>query len=222
MFGPDQTRNDSWSLWARYRDALLIRRRLPHISAPVVPPGEVVLSFVDLPSGLATWLRTDQKLSFRKAGPASKGYPRSCRQAERAPALWNTPGKQCCDADARELSRWLLGPWDQGLDRREDRGDRDRRCGFSTSVAGAWCAPNGHYWTEDFAIQVRAGTGGQAKSDPRLAHLQEALAVGAPAIGSELSLPPLPEARREAEKVFSLISSIYTFRGTNCDVGHKC
>lgn len=193
---------ESWSLWARYRDALFDPKTSSNIGPPVVPPGEGVLSFVELPSGMAAWLRTDQKLSFRKLDVPAKDIREAAGRLTRACAMEGSR-EAVLRADARELSRWLLGPWDQGLD-----GVRTVVIETDDAVSALpWPAlvrANGHYWTEDFAIQVRAGTGGQAKSDPRLAHLQEALAVGAPAIGSEMNLPPLPEARREAEKVFSL------------------
>ncbi len=196
---PDPQR--SWSLWARYRDALFDPKTPSTISAPVVPPGEVVLSFVDLPSGLATWLRTDQKLSFRKVDPPVKVIREAAGRLNRACATEHSR-EAMLDADARELSRWLLGPWDREL-------DRVRTVVIETDdpvSALPWPAllrSNGHHWTEDFAIKVRVRENGPFQSEPHWASVQEALAVGAPATGTELGLPPLPDARREAQKVFS-------------------
>jgi CHAT domain-containing protein len=195
---------NSWSQWARYRDALFDPKTPSSIAAPVVPPGQVVLSFVQLSSGMAVWLRTNQTLSFRELNVQAKDVREAAARLTRACATERSP-EAVLRADARDLSRSLLGSWDHDLD------------GVGTVAietddpvsALPWPAlvrSNGHYWTEDFAIEVRAGTGRSIKSDPPLASVQGTLAVGAPAIGTILNLPPLPEAKHEAEKVYSLFA----------------
>jgi len=192
----------SWGLWARYRDALFDPKTPSSVSAPVVAPGQVILSFVDLPSGVAAWLRTNQKLSFRKLDVPAKEIREATGRLTRACATERSR-EAVLRADARELSQWLLGPWDHELD-----GVRTVAIETDDPVSALpWPAlvrSNGHYWTEDFAIEVRVGASGPLKADPHLASVQEALAVGAPAVGADMHLPPLPEARHEAEKVSSL------------------
>lgn len=198
--GPDS--QSSWSLWARYRDALFDPKTPSGIKAPVVPPGQVVLSFVELPSGMAAWLRTNQKPSFRWLDAPAKDIREAAGRLTRGCATEGSP-EAVLRADARELSKWLLGPWDRELD-----GVRTVVIETDDPVSALpWPAlvrSNGHYWTEDFAIEVRVGAGRSVQSDPSLASLQGALAVGEPATGSDMNLPPLPEARHEAEKVYSL------------------
>jgi len=193
----------SWALWARYREALFDPKTPSSMNAPVVPSGQAVLSFVELPSGMAAWLRTSQKISFRKLDVPAKEIPEAAGRLTRGCASESSP-QAVLRADARELSQWLLGPWDRELD-----GIRTIAIETDDPVSALpWPAlvrSNGHYWTEDFAIEVRVRASGSVKSDPHLASAQEALAVGAPAIGADMNLPPLPEAMREAEKVYSLI-----------------
>jgi|HubBroStandDraft_1064217.scaffolds.fasta_scaffold00079_18 CHAT domain-containing protein len=203
----------SWALWARYRDALFDPKTPSSINAPVVPPRHAVLSFVELPSGLGVWLRTNQKLSFRKLGLPLQTIGEAAGRLTRGCASERSP-EAVLRADARELSQWLLGPWDHDL-------DSVRTVAIETDdpvSALPWPAlvrSNGHYWTEDFAIEVRAGASRTAESNSPLDSLQEALAVGEPAIGANINLPPLPEARGQAEKVYSLFPRSILLEGQN-------
>lgn len=192
----------SWALWAGYRAALFDSKTSSSVNAPAVPPGQAVLSFAELPSGVAAWLGTNRKFLFRMLDVPAKTVREATGRLTRGCATEISP-EAVLRADARQLSQWLLGPWEHELD------------GVSTVVietddpvsALPWPAlvrANGHYWTEDFAIEVRVGASRPITSDPHWASVQGALAVGAPAIGADVSLPPLPEARHEAEKVFSL------------------
>lgn len=203
----------SWALWARYRNALFDPKTSFSIDPPVVTPGEAVLSFVELPSGLGVWLRTNQKLSFRRVVAAVKDVREAAGRLTRGCATEDSP-EAVLRADARELSQWLLGPWDRELD-----GLRTIAIETDDPVSALpWPAlvrSNEHYWTEDFAIEVRVRAGSVVESDARLDSLQGALAVGAPAIGADMNLPPLPEARKEAEKVFSLIPRSILLEGQN-------
>src|SRR5580658_10135796 len=192
----------SLALWDGYRTALFDPKSASRANTHVVPAGQAVLSFAELPSGVAAWLGTNRKLLFRmldvpakKLREATGRLTRGCATEDSSVAVLRT--------DGRELSQWLLGPWEHELD------------GVNTVAietddlvsAVPWPAlvrASGHYWTEDFAIEVRAGANRSATSDQHWASVQRALVVGAPAIGPDLTLPPLPEARREAEKVYSL------------------
>ena len=192
----------SLALWARYREALFDPKIHSSMNAPTVLPGQAMLSFVELPSGLAVWLRTNQELSFRKLEVPMKSIREAADRLPRGCASEHSPEK-VLRADARELSKWLLGPWDHLLD-----GVRSAAIETDDPVSALpWPAlvrSNGHYWTEDFSIEIRVGAVRALSSDPHLATVREALAVGEPATGTDMGLPPLLEARQEAEKVSSL------------------
>ena len=105
-------------------------------------------------------------------------------------------------ANARQLSEWLLGPWD-----RELNGVKTVVVESDDPVASLpWPAlvrANGHYWSQDFALRVRVARHGSV-SAPALASTMNVLAVGAPALGGVDNLPELPNAKNEAEKVSAL------------------
>jgi CHAT domain-containing protein len=190
----------SWDLWERYRYELFDPKDPSGLRRPEVPQGNAVLTFVALPSGLAVWLLKGPELSFRKVdlpvkriSEVAERLTRGCATAESSEAVLRS--------EATALSQWLLGPLDKELN-----GVRKVIVETDDPVSAIpWPAlvrSNGHYWTEDFALEVRVGTGASVESGPLGVSLEGALAVGAPAVAE---LPPLPEAKREAEKVKSLV-----------------
>ncbi len=198
------------------------------------PAGQALLTFVELPSGIAAWLRHGDKLLFRRLDRPVQEIRETASRFTRGCASENSP-EGALRADGRQLSQWLLGPWDRELD------------GVHALVIEAddplsalpWPAlvrSKGSYWAGDFSIELRVDPHASAESGalafeelaqngapraaidcgvPRLnggagnaplcASMEQALVVGAPAAGSDLGLPPLPEAIREAQKVYAMI-----------------
>jgi CHAT domain-containing protein len=194
----------SWALWAGYRAALFDSRNPSSPSPPVVPAGQAVLSFAELPSGMAAWLGTNEKFLFRMLDVPAQRIREAAGRLTRGCSNEGS-SEIVLRADARELSRWLLGPWDHELDG-ADTVLIDTDDAVSAVPWPALVRANGNYWTKDFAVELRVGSSRPAVSSPHWAAVQGALAVGAPVTGADLALPPLPEARHEAEKVYSLFS----------------
>jgi len=207
----------AWLVWARYRGALFDPNTSSPIRQPVVPAGMVLLSFVELPSRLAVWLRTNRNLSFRELDVPVPRIREAAGRLVRACSNERSP-EAVLRADARQLSQWLLGPWDSRLD-----GARSVVIETDEPVSSLpWPAlvrANGHYWAEDFSIALRV-----AASRPLQPNLDftsaQALAVGAPAIAADENLAPLPEARSEAEKISSLFPRSITLVGAEATLPH--
>jgi len=187
----------SWELWARYRTALFGRGAAPQ-RFPEVQPGEAVLSFAELPSGVGIWLGTPQEFKFRwlpdkpnAVREAAGGLVRGCANP-RSPV-------GVVRADGRQLSQMLLGDWEKEL-----AGVRTLVIeGDGPASAVPWPAlvrTNGHYWSEDFAVRSRVAVLPPKAPGMKLSSVRNVLAVGEPLISGE-NLPPLSDARREAEQV---------------------
>jgi hypothetical protein len=184
--------------WSLYRARLFARGPVAVANADTLAPGEARLSFAELSSGVAAWLETDHGSWFREiASPqllreAAGRLARGCANAGSPEAMLL--------ADAKELSQRLLGAWDLQLN-----GIRSMVVETDAQVAQVpWSAlvrSNGHYWSQDFAVRVRAGAASGSESGTPLASVERALVVGAPAISDEEGLVFLPHARKEAEKV---------------------
>jgi CHAT domain-containing protein len=192
---------ESWALWSSYRAALLDQGSAASSSRDAAPPGEAMLSFAELPSGVAAWLRTPRGFRFRWLDTQTRGVQETASRLVRGCATDRSP-ESVLRGDAQQLSRWLLGPWEGELDR-----VRVLVIESDGPVASLpWPAlvrSNGHYWSEDFAVRIRARAGGRTEAGAPLSTADSVLAVGEPALAGS-DLPPLPEARREAEKVSSL------------------
>ena len=195
-------RRQTRALWSQYRARLFARGNAIAGAQDAVPPGEARLSFVELPSGVAVWLETDHGLDFRWIKPPELLYAAVSRLA-RGCASEGSPAA-VLRADAKELSQQLLGSWDGQLD-----GSRTLIVETDGPVGQVpWLAlvrQNGHYWSEDFALRIRAGASGGAAAAP-VASDSQALVVGAPAFSGQEGLVPLPNALAEAEKVSGLFS----------------
>jgi len=188
--------------WSEYRARLFARGNVVSAAEDSLPPGAGRLCFAGLPSGVAAWLDTGSGLDFRWI-PSPQSLPEAAGRLARACANPGSPAA-VVRAEAKALSYQLLGPWDARLDR------------LRTLVVEAdgpvaqvpWLAlvrRSGHYWSEDFAVEVRAGTHGGAVAAP-IESDSRALVVGAPAFTDQEGLVALPHARAEAEKVSSLFS----------------
>jgi len=160
-----------------------------------------MLSFVGLPSGVAAWLATRRGLQFRWLDPQTKAVGEAAGRLVRACATPRSP-VSVLRRDARQLSQWLLGPWDKELD--EVRTLVVETDGPVASLP--WAAlvrSNGHFWQEDLAVRNRVWSSPRSAPQVQLASVKSVLVVGAPAVVSDGDWPPLPDARAEAEKVFS-------------------
>jgi Flp pilus assembly protein TadD len=191
----------SWTLWSRYRTELFDRRVAGNPAPKAVAPGEAMLSFAALPSGMAAWLATAHGFRFRWLAPPTNVLNEAAGRLVGACATPRSPLRVLRE-DARQLSRWLLGPWDQELE-----GVRTVVVETDGPVASlpiaALVRAGGHYWGESFAVRIREWSGPRSRPPAPFTQVTSALAVGAPAVIGEDDLPPLPEARAEAEKVFS-------------------
>jgi CHAT domain-containing protein len=179
---------------------LFARGNAVTVTQDAVAPGEARLSFAELPSGLAIWLETGRGLDFRWVKATEPLYAAADRLA-RGCASEGSPAA-VVRAEAKDLSRQLLGSWDGQLD-----GSRTLVVETDGPVGQVpWLAlvrQNGHYWSDDFAVRIRAGASGGAAVAP-VAPDSLALVVGAPAFSGRESLAPLPNALAEAEKVSRL------------------
>jgi CHAT domain-containing protein len=192
---------ESWALWSRYRAALFDGDLGPSSGRDAVAPGEAMLSFAELPSGVGAWLATPHGFHFRWLDTQTKIVREAASRLVRGCATDRSP-ESVLRGDARQLSQWLLGPWESELN-----GVRVVVIESDGPVASLpWPAlvrSNGHYWSEDFAVRIRSGAGRRPEADAPLTAAESVLAVGESALAGS-DLPPLPEARREAEKVSSL------------------
>lgn len=191
----------SWALWSRYRAELFDHEMAGTPAPDGVAPSEAMLSFAGLPSGVAVWFATPRGFQFRWLDPQTKAVGEAAGRLARACATPRSP-VSVLRRDARQLSQWLLGPWDQELD-----GVRTVVVETDGPVASLpWTAlvrSNGHYWPEDFAVRIRVWSGPRSGPPEPLASLKSVVAVGAPAVISDGDWPPLPDARAEAEEVCS-------------------
>jgi CHAT domain-containing protein/tetratricopeptide (TPR) repeat protein len=194
----------SWELWSRYRAALFNQVSAANIGGDVVARGEGILSFAELPSGVAAWLGTPRGFYFRWLDPETKVLHDATDRLVRGFANPRSP-EAILREDARQLSHWLLDSWDSQLDAVQTvviESDGP----LSSLPWPALVRVNGRYWSEDFAIRIRVGAGRSAALSPRLASAKRILAVGEPAISGDQDLPPLPDAEREAKNVSSWFS----------------
>jgi len=193
----------SWILWSRYRGELFDRNLPPSQEPKAIAPGEATLSLAALPSGVAAWLTSAHGVRFRWLDQQTNAVAEAAGNLARACA---SPRSRIpvVRRDARQLSDWLLGPWEKELD-----GVRSVVVEADAPVAALpWAAlirANGHYWSEDFAVRMRVWSGPQSGPVAPLTGLESVLAVGAPAV-TEADLPALPDARTEAVTVFSRFS----------------
>jgi tetratricopeptide (TPR) repeat protein len=189
----------SWFLWSRYRSALF-DPDLEVSSGAAVPPGEAMLSFVELPSGLGVWLANAHGFRFRWLQPRTDVVRDGVSRLVRGCATDHSP-EPVLREDARQISKWLIGPWEDELN-----GVAEVTIESDGAVASVpWPAlvrSNEHYWSQDFAVRIRVGNASRHQSGGPLSAVSSILAVGEPAVGSALA--PLPEARLEADRVFSL------------------
>ena len=192
---------ESWQLWSGYRAALFDRDEALKAGPMTVAPGEVLLSFAELPSGMVAWLVTPREFLFRRLDTPAKTLQETGARLLRGCTASLTP-QPVLRADARQLSQWLLGPWENQLD--GVRAVVIEADGPASSLP--WpvlVRSNQRYWSQDFAIRIHSGIGSRAANGPPLQTAERTLAVGNPALtGSDL--PPLPGARVEAEQVSSL------------------
>jgi CHAT domain-containing protein len=188
--------------WSQYRARLFARGNGVADAQDAVATGEARLSFAELPSGVAVWLETDRGLDFHLIKSPELLREAAVRLA-RGCASEGSPAA-VLRADARELSQQLLGSGDGQLD-----GVRTLTVETDGPVAQVpWLAlvrQNGHYWSDDFAVSIRAGASGGATAAP-LASDSQVLVVGAPAFSGQEGFVPLPNALAEAEKVSGLFS----------------
>lgn len=198
----------SWAKWSSYRAALSSQESAPDSAGEPVAPGEALLSFAELPSGIGVWLATPYGFHFQWLAPEARNAAarlvRSCTTAQSPlPVL---------RADAVDLSRWLLGPWEQEL-----RGVATlvvESDGPASSLPWeALVLSNGHYWSEEFGTRIRVGAGARRQPRVPVARAESILAVGAPALDGNQDLPPLPDALEEAKKVSSLFPRSLLLRG---------
>lgn len=202
--------SESWALWSRYRAALLDQGPVSDLNTTLAP-GNTIVSFISLPSGLGVWLATNHGFEFRQVGVPVAVIREA---AGRFVRLCGTEGssEETLRAYAGQLSRWLLGDWDKQL------GGKDSLVIEPDDPVSAlpWAAlvrSNGHFWSEDFTLRIRVGASRSGEPDVPLNAVQDVLAVGAPAAGSELGLPPLPDSREEVERVSSLFPRSTKFMG---------
>lgn len=187
-------------LWSQYRARLFARGDAITTPDGALPPGEARLSFAELPSGVAVWLETDHALDLHWIRSPELLYEAVDRLA-RGCATEGSPAA-VVRAEAKDLSQKLMGPWDGQLD-----GVRTLVVETDGPVAQVpWLAllrENGHYWSDDFAVRIRAGVSEGTAAAPVVSD-SPALVVGAPAILGEDGLGDLQNARAEAEKVSRL------------------
>jgi len=199
----------SRALWSQYKARLFARGGTIAPAQDSLPPGEARLSFADLPSGLATWLETDHGLSFRWIESTEPLYTSVGRLA-RGCASEGSPAA-VVRANARDLSQKLLGTWDRQL-------DSVRTLILETDGPIArvpWLAlvrENGHYWSDDIALRIRAGAS-DFVAKARVSSDTQALVVGAPALSGQEGLAPLTNALAEAEKVSGFFSRATSLTG---------
>jgi len=201
---------ESWALWSRYRADLFDRDSGSSSGRDAVALGEAMLSFAELPSGVGAWLATARGFRFRWLDTQTKALREAASRLVRGCATESTP-ESVLRGDAQQLSQWLLGPWESELD-----GVRTVVIESDGPVSSLpWPAlvrSNGHYWSEDFAVRIRAGAGSRPEPAAPPTTAESVLAVGEPAVAGS-DLPPLPEARIEAEKVSSLFPRYVLLRG---------
>lgn len=189
----------AWQKWSTYRAALSSQEGTPNPAGEPVAAGDAMLSFAELPSGIGIWLATPKGLHFQWLAPtvryAAARLVRNCTTA-RSPL-------PVLRADASEVSRWLLGPWEEEL-----RGIRtlviESDGPLSSLPWDALVLSNGRYWSEEFATRVRVGAGAGSQTRTPVALAKSILAVGAPALEGNQELPPLADALEEAKTVSSL------------------
>ncbi len=197
----------SWALWSSYGAALLDRAASVSPDAVAINPGEALLSFAELPSGMAAWLQTTHGFYFRRLELARVTVERFVRGCSNE---WSPD--TLVRADARQVSQWLLDPWDKELDSVRTLTIESN----GTLSALPWLAlvrANGHYWSDDVAIRIRLGAGRQSEPAAQVSSAERALVVGAPATSAEGDPPSIPEAMAEAKEVSSLSSRSITLRG---------
>lgn len=189
----------TWIKWSGYRAALSNQALPPNLAGDPVPPGQAMLSLAELPSGIGVWLYTPRGFHFQWLAPSARDAAsrlvHNCTEAQSPlPVL---------RADARDLSAWLLGPWEKELD------------GVKTLIIESdgpvsslpWPAlvlSKGLYWSEEFATRIRVGAGSNLKPRVPVALAKRILAVGAPAVEANQDLPPLPDAMAEAKRVSAI------------------
>jgi len=187
-------------LWSQYRARLFARGDAITTPDGTLPLGEARLSFAELPSGVAVWLETDHVLDLHWIRSPELLYEAVDRLA-RGCAREESPGA-VVRAEARDLSQKLIDSWDGEL-------NNVRTLVVETDGPVArvpWLAlvrQNGHYWSDDFAVRIRAGVSDGTAAAP-VASDSQALIVGAPAMLGEDGLGDLQNARAEAEKVSRL------------------
>jgi CHAT domain-containing protein len=190
----------SRALWSQYRARLFARGNAITNVQNRLPPSAAQLTFAELPSGLAVWLETAHGLEFQWI-KSTELLRESVGRLARGCANEASP-TQVLRADAREVSRQLLGFWDVRLD-----GVRSLIVETDGPVAQVpWPAlvrQNGRYWSEDFAVKIRAGIFNESGTAP-LTPGSPALVVGAPAFSGQEDLVALPNAVAEAKKVSDL------------------
>jgi CHAT domain-containing protein len=187
------------ALWSQYRARLFARGNAIAGAQDAVAHGEARLSFAELSSGVAVWLETDRGLDFRQIKSKESLYEavgrlgRGCASETSPPLLVR--------AEAKDLSQQFLGSWDDQLnDVRTLIVETD---GPVAQVP--WLAlvrQNGHYWSEDFAVKIHAGS--SSSTAATLTSDSRALVVGAPAFSGQDGLAALQNAGAEAEKVSRL------------------
>ena len=201
----------SWELWSGYRAALFNQGSATNLAGDVVASGEAVLAFAELPSGVAAWLGTPRGFYFRRLDPETKVVREAARRLVRGFANPRSP-EPVLREDARQLSRWLIGSWDSELDKVQTvviESDGP----LSSLPWPALVRSNGRYWSEDFAIRIRVGAGRSPKPALPLVSAKSILAIGEPEVAGDHDLPPLPDARREAENASSRFARFVLLEG---------
>jgi CHAT domain-containing protein len=192
----------SWELWSRYRAAVSNQGSATNLGENVVVPGEAMLSFAELPSGVGAWLGTPRGFRFRWLDPQTKDVREAADRLVRGFANPRSP-EAVLREDARQLSQWLLASWDGELDTVQTvviESDGS----LSSLPWPALVRQNQHYWSEDFAIRIRVGAGRPRQPSLPLGSAKSILAVGEPTVTGAQDFSPLPDARQEAKNVSSL------------------
>lgn len=195
--GTDLRQAPARALWSQYRARLFARGNRIAAARDALARGEARLTFAELSSGMAVWLETGRGLEFQWVKSPAPLFDAAARLARDCAS--ETSPAEVARADAAELSHRILGAWDSHL-------EQVRTLVVETDTAIAqipWLAlvrRNGHYWSEDFAVRVRAGAFGGQDAAP-LAPNIPALFVGAPSFSGQDGLGDLQSARAEAEKV---------------------
>ncbi|MGA3042896.1 MAG: CHAT domain-containing protein [Bryobacteraceae bacterium] len=202
----------SWELWSRYRAALFDQASAMNAGGDAAIPGEAVLSFAELPSGVGAWLGTSRGVHFRWLDPQTKAVQEAADRLVRGYANPRSP-EAVLREDARQLSEWLLGSWDRELDTAQTVViESDGR--LSSMPWPALVRSNGRYWSEDFAIKIRVGAGRPSQPSLPLATAKSILVIGDPAVDGDRDLAPLQDARREAENVSSRFTRSVLLEGS--------